>query len=327
LVKRSETTMDEFQLIDKYFKKLTKNNIFAKNLNDDVFYDQKKKLVVSIDTYNEGIHFPNFKFPDLVIKKIIRSSLSDLISKGVKPTYYFISASGNKKAFSSNNMKKLSKSLHEEQKKYNIKLSGGDTTYSNKINFSITVIGFSNNIIERNKAKLNDDIYVTGNIGDSYIGLKIIENKIKLSNRTKKYFINKYYKPDIPIKAVNYISKFARTSMDVSDGLFSDMNKLINNQKLSFKINLKKVPISNYLSSYLKLTGKKKLSSICNGDDYQILFTSSPNNKKKIQLISNKMNHKITKIGKIVRLKKDNTIIIGNKSLYIKDFRGYYHKF
>ena len=79
MVKRSETTMDEFQLIDKYFKKLTKNNIFAKNLNDDVFYDQKKKLVVSIDTYNEGIHFPNFKFPDLVIKKIIRSSLSDLI--------------------------------------------------------------------------------------------------------------------------------------------------------------------------------------------------------------------------------------------------------
>ena len=319
--------MDEFQLIDKYFKKLTKNNIFAKNLNDDVFYDQKKKLVVSVDTYNEGIHFPNFKFPDLVIKKIIRSSLSDLISKGVKPAYYFISASGNKKAFSSNNMKKLSKSLQEEQKKYNIKLSGGDTTYSNKINFSITVIGFSNNIIERNKAKLNDDIYVTGNIGDSYIGLKIIENKIKLSNRSKKYFINKYYKPDIPIKAVNYISKFARTSMDISDGLFSDMNKLINNQKLSFKINLKEVPISNYLSSYLKLTGKKKLSSICNGDDYQILFTSSPNNKKKIQLISNKMNHKITKIGKVVRLKKDNTIIIGNKSLYIKDFRGYYHKF
>ena len=319
--------MNEFQLIHKYFKKLTKNNIFAKNLNDDVFYDQKKKLVVSVDTYNEGIHFPNFKFPDLVIKKIIRSSLSDLISKGVKPTYYFISASGNKKAFSSNNMKKLSKSLQEEQKKYNIKLSGGDTTYSNKINFSITVIGFSNNIIERNKAKLNDDIYVTGNIGDSYIGLKIIENKIKLSNRSKKYFINKYYKPDIPIKAVNYISKFARTSMDVSDGLFSDMNKLINNQKLSFKINLKEVPISNYLSSYLKLTGKKKLSSICNGDDYQILFTSSPYNKKKIQLISNKMNHKITKIGKVVRLKKDNTIIIGNKSLYIKDFRGYYHKF
>ena len=55
-----------------------------------------------------------------------------------------------------------------EQKKYDLKLSGGDTTNSNKVSFSVTTVGFSNKIIERNKAKLNDDIYVTGNLGDSY---------------------------------------------------------------------------------------------------------------------------------------------------------------
>ena len=47
--------------------------------------------MISIDTYNEGIHFLNFKKPDLVIKKIIRSSISDLICKGVLPKFYFIS--------------------------------------------------------------------------------------------------------------------------------------------------------------------------------------------------------------------------------------------
>ena len=62
---------------------------------------------------------------------------------------------------------KISKSLNEEQNKYNLKLSGGDTTNFKNTSFSISVIGFSNKIIERNKAKLNDDIYVTGNIGDS----------------------------------------------------------------------------------------------------------------------------------------------------------------
>ena len=89
--------MDEFYLINNYFKKIAKNN-----LNDDVFFDKKNKLVVSVDTYNEGIHFPNFKNPDLVIKKVIRSSISDLIAKGVKPVYYFISGSGNKKSFTKN---------------------------------------------------------------------------------------------------------------------------------------------------------------------------------------------------------------------------------
>ena len=91
--------MDEFTIIKKYFQKITINNPGAKKLNDDVFFDKKNSLVVSIDTYNEGAHFPNFKYPNLVIKKVIRSSISDLIAKGVKPEFYFISGSGNQKNF------------------------------------------------------------------------------------------------------------------------------------------------------------------------------------------------------------------------------------
>ena len=91
--------MHEFQLINKYFSQLSNKNKSSLDLNDDVFFDKSKELVVSVDTYVEGIHFINFKKPDLVIKKIIRSSISDLICKGVKPKYYFISGSGNKKSF------------------------------------------------------------------------------------------------------------------------------------------------------------------------------------------------------------------------------------
>ena len=94
--------MDEFELIKKYFQKISNNNPSAKDLNDDVFFDKNKKLAVSIDTYNEGVHFPDFKYPNLVIKKVIRSSISDLIAKGVKPEYYFISGCGNKSKFSKN---------------------------------------------------------------------------------------------------------------------------------------------------------------------------------------------------------------------------------
>ena len=178
--------MDEFELIKKYFQKISKNNPGAKNLNDDVFFDKKNKLVVSVDTYNEGFHFPNFKYPKKIIAKIIRSSISDLISKGVKPEYYFIYGSGNKNKFTKKNLKLISKSLNDEQKKFGLKLSGGDTTNSQRVSFSITTIGFSNNIIERNKAKLNDDIYVTGNIGDSFLGLKIIKGNLKISSKLKK---------------------------------------------------------------------------------------------------------------------------------------------
>ena len=108
--------MHEFEIIKKYFSKLSLNNKNSLNLNDDVYFDKSKKLAVSIDTYVDGIHFIDFKKPDLVIKKILRSSISDLICKGVNPKYYFISASGNNKNFSKRNLNIISKSLQQEQK-------------------------------------------------------------------------------------------------------------------------------------------------------------------------------------------------------------------
>ena len=85
--------MHEFEIIKKYFSKLSLNNKSSLKLNDDVFFDKSKKLIISVDTYIDKSHFFDFRDPDLVIKKILRSSISDLICKGVKPKYYFISVS------------------------------------------------------------------------------------------------------------------------------------------------------------------------------------------------------------------------------------------
>jgi len=319
--------MDEFELIKKYFQRISINNPGSIKLNDDVFFDKKNKLVVSVDTYNEGVHFPNFKHPNLVIKKVIRSSISDLIAKGVKPEYYFISGSGNAKHFTKRNLKLISKSLNQEQKKFNLKLSGGDTTNSKKISFTITTIGFSKFIVERNKAKLNDDIYVTGNIGDSFVGLKIIKKNIKINSKLKSYFINQFYCPSLPYKIYNQIHKFANTSMDVSDGLISDMSKLINMQKLSFEIDVNKIPISKNLDIYLKKYNKEIIDYLFNGDDYQVLFTASKKKRSLIKSISQKMNQKFTIIGSINNGYKKNLIKLDNKPQNLSKYKGYSHKF
>ena len=175
--------------------------------------------------------------------------------------------------------------------------------------------------------KLNDDIYVTGNIGDSFLGLKLIKNNIKINSELKNYFINQYYCPSLPYKIYRKIHKFANPSIDISDGLISDMNKLINNQKLSFEINLNKIPISKNLELYLKKYNKKKYPYLFNGDDYQILFTASKKNRRLIKLIVKKMNQKITRIGKINNCYKKNSIILDNKPLNLSKFKGYSHKF
>ena len=319
--------MHEFDLIRKYFSKLAKFNKSSLDLNDDVFFDKKKSLVISIDTYNEGVHFLDFKNPDLVIKKILRSSISDLICKGVLPKYYFISGSGNKKKFTHKNLSKISNSLKQEQNKYGIFLCGGDTTFSNKLSFSITSVGYSKNIIYRNKAKFNDDIYVTGNLGDSFIGLKILQKKIKMNRKLQNYFVKNYFKPEIQIKLTKELIKFANSSIDLSDGLIDDLAKMINKQKLSYQLWEEKIPLSKHLLNYLKKNNLKKSNFISNGDDYQILFTAGSDKSRIIQSTSKKLGIKITKIGKIILNNKKSSIITKKgKYLLIKN-SGYKHQF
>ena len=155
----------------------------------------------------------------------------------------------------------------------------------------------------------------------------IIKKKIKTNKNFSKYFVNKYFSPDIPFKLTNHLHKFANSSMDVSDGIISDMHKLINKQKLSFSIGLDKLPISKNLSYFLKQYKFKKDSIIFHGDDYQTLFTANKNKRRLIKSISKKINQKITLIGKIQENHKLNTLKSQNSALNMRKFKGYSHKF
>ena len=319
--------MNESKIISNYLRKLTKNNPSAIDLNDDVFFNKKKKLVISVDTYNQKIHFLDLKKPYLVIKKVLRASISDIVSKGAYPKYFFLSASLKKNSLNERKLNEIIKSLKEEQKMYNIKLSGGDTTRSNTNSFTVMTVGFSNKIVKRNNCKLNDDIYVTGNIGDSYVGLCLLKKKlININNNLKKYFKKKYYLPDVPIKLCKYINKYANSSIDVSDGLFDDMNKLLNKQKLNYVIYLDKIPVSKNFQSVIQNLGLNKLNYISKGDDYQTIFTAPKSARSHIINISKKVNQKITLIGCISNISR-NKLVIGKKSINPIDFKGYSHKF
>ena len=320
--------MNEIQLIDKYLKKLTKRHSSSLGLNDDIFFDRSKKLAISIDTYVEKVHFLDFKAPDLIIKKIIRSSLSDLICKGVKPKYFFLSASGNSRSFSKKNLKKISNSLLSEQKRFNIKLSGGDTVKSNINSFTCCVVGFSNKIIKRHNSKVGDDIYISGYLGDSYLGLQILKKKISLSKHQKNYFVSKFYMPSINLKMIDLLQKFANTSIDISDGLLIDLKKMIREQKYGFSISLDNIKISSELKKVLNKNKRFKIeNTIFNGDDYEVVFTSHKKNRSLIKRYSKNKNLKIQRIGKILKKHRDFCIFKGNKKFKINKSLGYTHQF
>ena len=188
-------------------------------------------------------------------------------------------------------------------------------------------MGYSKKIIYRNKAKLNDDIYVTGNLGDSYVGLQILKNKIGCKKSEYKYFTNEFYKPNIQIKLAKNLQKFANSSIDISDGLFDDLEKLINKQNLNYYIDLNKIPISKSLKLLIKRLNLPKTEVISNGDDYQILFTANKNKSRIIKIISKKLSIKITKIGEILPSSQKSAIIDKNGDFIRLKNKGYIHQF
>ena len=320
--------MNEFSIINKYLSNLSKNNKGSFGLSDDIFFDYKKKMGISIDTYNEGVHFLNFNNPNLVIKKVLRASISDLICKGINPKYYFISFSGNNNHLSKKNICKICLALKQEQKKYNIILSGGDTTRSNKLSITISSIGYSKrHPVLRSGAKNNDDIYITNNIGDAFMGLNVLKKKIKLSKKSTDYFIKQFYLPNIPIKFSKKIHLFANSSIDISDGFFQDLKHILSNSNLSSEIFVNNIPVSVYLNLYLKRIKKNKINLISNGDDYQILFTANKNKRNLIKKISKSTSTKVSIVGVIRNKSIGKTIKLSNEKLALPKTLGYIHNF
>ena len=320
--------MNEFSVIKKYFSNLTKNNRGSFDLSDDIFFDYKKKVGISIDSYVEGTHFLNFDNPNLVIKKALRGAISDLICKGIIPKYYFISCSGNSKHLSQANLTKINLALKQEQIKYNIFLAGGDTSFSNRLSITVSVVGYSKKIpVLRSGAKVNDDIYITNTIGDAFVGLKILKGKIKLNKKLSDYFVRKFYLPILPIKFSRRIHLFANSAIDISDGFFQDLKHILTKSKLSSKIFKNKIPISGYLSSYLIKKKKNKLNFISNGDDYQILFTASKKMRLLIKKISKSTSTRVSIVGIVKNRSTSKNAKSAEEKFKFPKKLGYIHNF
>tara|TARA_B100001057_G_C22760964_1_gene915746 strand:+ start:470 stop:1450 length:981 start_codon:yes stop_codon:yes gene_type:complete len=307
----------EKKIISHYLNKLNFNKIGTFNFKNDAAYIKtlkNKKIVITTDSISEKIDFFKFDNSKSIANKIITINLSDLSAMGANPFTYslnlFLPNYVDNKWLSD-----FSNELYRLQKKYDFYLLGGDISKSKELLISATFFGNvkNNKVIKQNNSNINMDIWVTGNIGDSYIGLNILKKKLNLiDKKLKNYFINKYYFPEHSFIG-SKIAKFADSMKDISDGLIGDLNKmLIKNGAI---IDINKIPISKNLKKLIK-NKKINLKSILNGgDDYELIIMSDRKYRNKINNIAKKNNVKISLIGKTI--KKAGLIYDSNVGLNI----------
>ena len=298
--------LSEKIIIDTLFKKLNLNKVGTYNFENDAAYlniSSKYKTVVTTDTIVENIDFFSNDPPESIAQKILCINLSDISAMGAIPKTYTLNISINSKV-NYEWLKKFTSKLEKLQKKYNIYLLGGDISNANQISLTANLFGQSKlkNIISQKNCNLGDDIWITGNLGNSYLGFSILKNlNIKLDKKHSLYFKKQYLYPK-PCMFGSKAFKFINSAIDISDGFLGDLSKILDG-KFGAKINTKLIPLSAMLKKILiKHDAFIKLEDILNwGDDYELIFTSFKKNRQKLLNLSKKNRVKLSLVGSIIK--------------------------
>jgi len=313
---------DLIKKITKSFKISNKSSSLGIGDDAAILSFNQKEIVVSKDILVEGVHFDLSYMPlkHLGYKSII-VNVSDILSMNAVPSQILVSIAASNR-FKLDAMQAIYDGINAACSDYNLDLVGGDTTSSNKgLIISVTCIGSidKKKIVKRSGAKDGDILVVSGDLGGSYMGLQVLEREKSvfevnpnsqpdLSKYT--YCIQRQLKPEARKDVVNVLSELniVPTSMiDISDGLSTEINHLSSSSNISIHIYEDKIPISDETKNVCNEFNINPIVAALNGgEDYELLFTISEKNSKKI--IDNSL---FTILGSCTKKKSDNCMITG----------------
>ncbi len=336
VVIKKNLSMNEFKTIQKYFLPLTKGNKAAGRLQDDVAtiaLDGKKELVVSKDLMAQNVHFCLEDGAYNIACKLLKTNLSDLAASGAKPLYYMLGFSQNEN-LNEDFIKEFYRGLKDVGNQFNLALIGGDSIgIKDKLCFSITIFGeiSKGKALKRSNAKNGDLIFVSGDIGDAFLGLNIAKNKISCLNKNhKKYLLNRHLQPSPRIELGMQLVKknLSKSAIDISDGLLADLLHICEASNLDATINQNLIPVSKAAKSCLLENNHLNLSQlISGGDDYELIFTANKKDQNKIAELAKKIGVKISCIGNLQKTKGQPEIhLLDHKNQEIKILKyGWQH--
>ncbi|WP_420547112.1 thiamine-phosphate kinase, partial [Curvivirga sp.] len=176
-------------------------------------------------------------------------------------------------------------------------------------------------MIRRDTAAVDDDIYVTGSIGDGALGLLAAQKQL-----TSNYLEDRYYHPQPRMEYVKLLREFATSSMDISDGLLADTAKLMRASNLSAKLYTADIPLSDEASKYVIHDQRYLAVILTGGDDYEILFTAPSSFREILSARARELNLTISRIGVVNHQGKESVAVVDEdeKKLTFQKF-GYSH--
>lgn len=267
---------------------------------------------LTTDLLAEGIHFDmTSATPESVGYRAAMANLSDIAAMGAVPRYLLISLA-IPKTWTRSHLHKLYTGLMKACRLYDVTLVGGDTSASKAGLFlNITLVGTTSRrqALFRHGAKVGDHMYVSGTLGDSLAGLQLLMNgatpqrwKSTLSRSHRQFLLRRHFQPTARVAEGQWLNerRLASAAIDLSDGLSGDLRHLCEASRVGAEVELDNIPISSACRAYAKTIGVSPIRlALTGGEDYELLFTTSPLTHERVEQQARTRGYRITRIGTI----------------------------
>jgi thiamine-monophosphate kinase len=297
--------LGEFGRIGRYFAPLAGPG--GLGLKDDaalVDCPPGRRLVATVDQAIEGVHFLPDDPPGLIAKKLLRRNLSDLAAMGAIPLHYLVT-SALPISCGDDWVRGFAEGLADDQRRYGVDLLGGDSTATpGPIVLTLTAFGevAAGREIRRAGAQAGDEVWVSGTIGDAFLGLKVRRGDPDLVGLGAAHaiaLVDRYRMPEPRTELGPRLTGIVHAMIDVSDGLVADLGHICETSQVGATIALNALPLSDAAKTILAEGWIEAAALATGGDDYELLFAAPSNAAGEIAALSAELDIPITRIGAV----------------------------
>lgn len=287
-----------------------------------VFSFEGGTLLFTADTLVEGVHFEKkYASPWHIGFKALSVNLSDIAACGGKPLFYLVTLTVSPEE-EVGFVEELYKGMREAGEKFGAGLVGGDLSRDDRLSVTVALLGIAEGgkWIPRDGAKVGQWVYVSGHLGESALGLKLLEMGQKEGPFVQRHLLPE---PRVALGLELARGSLASAMIDISDGFLKDLEHLLKASGVGAEVYVDKLPISEPMKEMAKAYGMDPLElALSGGEDYELLFTS-PLPEEVLRKLGDKLGVPLTAVGRTIP--SGLTLIRNGDVLSFEGKRGFDH--
>ncbi len=332
ICEKSLSSLGEFGLIDRIRLRFTQPQHPDLGIGDDAALlspSVGRQLVVSTDLLAEGVHFDmDFGPAQLLGRKSLAVNLSDIAAMGAVPRWFFLSLA-IPTGFPLETVEGLLDGLAEQAAAHNCILAGGDTCGSKDgLTISVTIMGEQRPelILKRSGAQSGDEVWVSGTLGDSALGLRLLMEGFRLGS-DHDFLLLRHLDPSPRCVLGEKLadSGLVHAMIDISDGLLADLGHICEQSGCGAEIHLEKIPISPaFKANTNSLPSFPWHLTVSGGEDYELCFTAAPSDHAAILELAKTAGIQVSVVGKVTNSGQVKAIFPDGKN-FQPSASGYTH--